>query len=178
MVGRDANKESGYNRKTIFCLLGQTAGGGVFLLHFPPSLTHTSSFLSISLPRTSQGLPILPLIISTLMEKWNGSAHLSGDTGTSRKVVEYLDPDDLRSALNSDWRNHPHNPDSADLLALGETGLDTFGRDGCESLAALLRTIVGYSVDTSHPMFFNQLFGTLDPSAIAGELVSLFQNTR
>jgi len=27
-------------------------------------------------------------------------------------------------------------------------------------------------------MFFNQLFGTLDPSAIAGELVSLFQNTR
>ena len=111
------------------------------------------------------------------MSKWDGSVHLSGDTGSDRPVVKYLDPEDLTLALNSSWSSHLHNPSGTSLLHLGDTGLDVYGREGCKSLADLLKTIVEYSVDTSHPMFFNQLFGTLDPSAIAGELVSLFQNT-
>ncbi|EED87801.1 predicted protein, partial [Thalassiosira pseudonana CCMP1335] len=34
-----------------------------------------------------------------------------------------------------------------------------------------------YSVNTSHPYFFNQLFGSLDPIALAAEIVALSVNT-
>mmetsp|Transcript_11599 Transcript_11599/g.24742 ORF Transcript_11599/g.24742 Transcript_11599/m.24742 type:complete len:841 (+) Transcript_11599:173-2695(+) len=41
----------------------------------------------------------------------------------------------------------------------------------------LLSLIQKYSVDTSHPYFFNQLFGSLDPIALAAEIVALSVNT-
>ena len=41
----------------------------------------------------------------------------------------------------------------------------------------LLSQIQRYSVDTSHPYFFNQLFGSLDPIALAAEIVALSVNT-
>ncbi|KAL7548866.1 hypothetical protein ACHAWF_012130 [Thalassiosira exigua] len=42
---------------------------------------------------------------------------------------------------------------------------------------ALLSRIQKYSVDTSHPYFFNQLFGATDPVALAAEVVALSVNT-
>lgn len=41
----------------------------------------------------------------------------------------------------------------------------------------LLSYIQKYSVNTSHPYFFNQLFGSLDPIALAAEIVALSVNT-
>ena len=41
----------------------------------------------------------------------------------------------------------------------------------------LLSSIQKYSVNTSHPYFFNQLFGALDPIALAAEIVALSVNT-
>ena len=41
----------------------------------------------------------------------------------------------------------------------------------------LLSSIQKYSVDTSHPYFFNQLFGATDPVALAAEIVALSVNT-
>ena len=41
----------------------------------------------------------------------------------------------------------------------------------------LLSLIQKYSVNTSHPYFFNQLFGSLDPIALAAEIVALSVNT-
>ena len=41
----------------------------------------------------------------------------------------------------------------------------------------LFSLIQKYSVNTSHPYFFNQLFGATDPVALAAELISLSVNT-
>jgi len=41
----------------------------------------------------------------------------------------------------------------------------------------LLSLLQKYSVNTSHPYFFNQLFGSLDPIALAAEIVALSVNT-
>jgi len=46
-----------------------------------------------------------------------------------------------------------------------------------ESFVNLLHLIQKYSVNTSHPYFFNQLFGSLDPIALAAEIVALSVNT-
>ncbi len=45
------------------------------------------------------------------------------------------------------------------------------------SFLHLLSLIQKYSVNTSHPYFFNQLFGALDPIALAAEIVALSVNT-
>lgn len=46
-----------------------------------------------------------------------------------------------------------------------------------QSFLSLLSLIQQYSVNTSHPYFFNQLFGSLDPIALAAEIVALSVNT-
>eukprot|EP00580_Thalassiosira_gravida_P017856 CAMPEP_0201660456 /NCGR_PEP_ID=MMETSP0494-20130426/3090_1 /ASSEMBLY_ACC=CAM_ASM_000839 /TAXON_ID=420259 /ORGANISM="Thalassiosira gravida, Strain GMp14c1" /LENGTH=833 /DNA_ID=CAMNT_0048138333 /DNA_START=239 /DNA_END=2740 /DNA_ORIENTATION=- len=46
-----------------------------------------------------------------------------------------------------------------------------------KSFVNLLHLIQKYSVNTSHPYFFNQLFGSLDPIALAAEIVALSVNT-
>ncbi|KAL3786823.1 hypothetical protein HJC23_008097 [Cyclotella cryptica] len=45
------------------------------------------------------------------------------------------------------------------------------------SFLELLSLLQKYSVNTSHPYFFNQLFGSLDPIALAAEIVALSVNT-
>eukprot|EP00984_Skeletonema_dohrnii_P025361 scaffold14489_cov114-Skeletonema_dohrnii-CCMP3373.AAC.2 len=46
-----------------------------------------------------------------------------------------------------------------------------------QQFTTLLSLIQKYSVNTSHPYFFNQLFGSLDPIALAAEIVALSVNT-
>ena len=46
-----------------------------------------------------------------------------------------------------------------------------------QAFVHLLSLIQKYSVNTSHPYFFNQLFGALDPIALAAEIVALSVNT-
>jgi len=54
---------------------------------------------------------------------------------------------------------------------------DGHGQISPQAFLNLLQLIQTYSVNTSHPYFFNQLFGSLDPIALAAEVVALSVNT-
>ena len=91
-------------------------------------------------------------------------------------MINYLDPNDLGKALSKDRLLNPTNVNKTTLLHLEDSGLDMFGTKGSDALVEMMNTMMKYSVDTSHPHFYNQMYGTLDPAAMCGELVSLFQN--
>jgi len=54
---------------------------------------------------------------------------------------------------------------------------DNINKADCDIFISLLGKIQRYSLNTSHPNFFNQLFGATDPVALAGDLLSLGLNT-
>ena len=54
---------------------------------------------------------------------------------------------------------------------------DTLATQPTADFLQLLSKLQTYSVNTSHPYFFNQLFGSLDPIALAAEIVALSVNT-
>ena len=83
----------------------------------------------------------------------------------------------MRKALDAKWIDHPLNTTGESLMNLGAKGLDLNGREGADALSGLLAHVSTLSVDTSHPMFFNQLYGTMDPAALASELSATFENT-
>lgn len=70
----------------------------------------------------------------------------------SRKVCEFHKPEDLRSKL-------------ADL-AIGSGPADT------NKLLDFTEQIVSHSVKTSHPRFFNQLYGGLSLYSVGGAWIS------
>lgn len=94
-----------------------------------------------------------------------------------KKVVEYLSPEEMLQKLF-------HNDDKFNLLKenLSFSLKDSISREmqyksNAKAMIELLSLIQKYSVDTSHPYFFNQLFGATDPVALAAEIVSLSLNT-
>jgi glutamate/tyrosine decarboxylase-like PLP-dependent enzyme len=82
------------------------------------------------------------------------------------KVVNYLSPHEVRSKLFS-----------ADVKSMSLTSDLSNSKTKGYDMVELLRNIQNFSVDTSHPLFFNQLFGATDPIALAAELVALSVNT-
>lgn len=82
------------------------------------------------------------------------------------KVVNYLSPHEVRSKLFS-----------ADVKSMSLTSDLSNSKTKGYDMVELLRNIQKFSVDTSHPLFFNQLFGATDPIALAAELVALSVNT-
>ncbi len=72
----------------------------------------------------------------------------------SESVVKVLHPEKLKKILP----------------ALESTGIDK------DIFLKELRTILDYSVNTTHPLFLNQLFGGFDEASWAGELVSTLLN--
>lgn len=116
---------------------------------------------------------------------------------SATKVVNYLSPDQMHQLLFT----------GSNSLRLGdirdEDGVTTDNRSSPRSSAVdisrsehnnkynqllntnqsstnfleLLSSLQKYSVNTSHPYFFNQLFGSLDPIALAAEIVALSVNT-
>ena len=65
----------------------------------------------------------------------------------------------------------PHELEERLGLSLPERGRPL------ESLIDDARDILEYSVRTSHPRFFNQLFGGIDPAAVLGEWITALSNT-
>ncbi|ESO95789.1 hypothetical protein LOTGIDRAFT_160336 [Lottia gigantea] len=74
----------------------------------------------------------------------------------SQKVVEWKAPEELRELMD------------LDPTAVGETH---------EKLLMRLQDIIKYSVKTGHPRFVNQLFSSLDPYGLAGQIVTDALNT-
>lgn len=69
-------------------------------------------------------------------------------TSGEERVVEWVDPCDLRSVVD---------------LSLTAEGVNH------EELLTLTRDIIKYSVKTGHPHFVNQLFSSLDPYGLLGQ---------
>ena len=101
------------------------------------------------------------------------------------KVVEYLEPEEMLAKLfrcgdgsnfklerNLSLRRRRKRFD----MSASETS-DTESKSKAEDFLHLMSQIQRYSVNTSHPNFFNQLFGAMDPVALAAELLALSLNT-
>ena len=101
------------------------------------------------------------------------------------KVVEYLKPEEMLAKLF-----HAEDISSGGLekslsLKRRRKRSDLSGCDNSNAVSMaksedflhLLNQIQRYSVNTSHPNFFNQLFGAMDPVALAAELLALSLNT-
>lgn len=102
------------------------------------------------------------------------------------KVVNYLSPEEVMRHLfkeaSEKGTESSLNNASARSLCVGKAdqpdGLQSLHEsDRCQHMLELFSRIHEYSVDTSHPYFFNQLWGTLDPIALAAELIALCANT-
>lgn len=78
------------------------------------------------------------------------------------KVVNYLSPEEMLSKLFSTEKSMS--------MALKD-------KANVEQMVECFQNIQEYSVNTNHPFFFNQLFGALDPVALAAELIALGLNT-
>lgn len=89
-------------------------------------------------------------------------------TRTQSKVVEYMSPDEMLSSLFC--------KDGKFSLKLGGSTI-TDSKENIKNMNKCLQAVHKYSVNTNHPFFFNQLFGTLDPVALAAELLAISINT-
>ena len=101
------------------------------------------------------------------------------------KVVEYLKPEEMLSKLfNVEDTSNGRLERSLSLRRRrkrSDTNVSENSNAGSkaktEDFLHLLSQIQRYSVNTSHPNFFNQLFGAMDPVALAAELLALSLNT-
>lgn len=88
------------------------------------------------------------------------------------KVVNYISPSDMIEKL---FLKEKTSTECS--LSLGEPlGCSSIVRKS-EQMTTLFGKIQENSVDTCHPFFFNQLFGSLDPVALASEIIALSVNT-
>ncbi|XP_065839426.1 glutamate decarboxylase 1-like isoform X2 [Oscarella lobularis] len=69
----------------------------------------------------------------------------------STKVVDFMQPEDLKTKIDLDLRDEPENLDK---------------------IVDLCRTSLEYSVRSGHPYFFNQLFAGIDVVALMGDFLS------
>ena len=97
------------------------------------------------------------------------------------KVVEYLKPEEMLAKLFGSDDSDPNR--SLSLRRRRKQSGTSISHNDADSTAKaddilhLLRQIQRYSVNTSHPNFFNQLFGAVDPVALSAELLALSLNT-
>ena len=128
--------------------------------------------------------------LELMASKWGGDEF---QNPREVAVVEYLSPEEMSrmlfksatehgfgSTLSLDESDRDLSPKSSatdltSLVSIFEKGR-SIGREP-EKFIKLLELIQKYSVNTSHPYFFNQLFGSLDPIALAAEIVALSVNT-
>jgi glutamate/tyrosine decarboxylase-like PLP-dependent enzyme len=114
------------------------------------------------------------------------------------KVVNYLSPDQMHrllftgsnslrlgdtcdeNSVTSDSKSSPRSS-AADISRSdpinNKNNLLVNTNLSSANFLQLLSSLQKYSVNTSHPYFFNQLFGSLDPIALAAEIVALSVNT-
>lgn len=99
----------------------------------------------------------------------------------NRKVVNYLSPEQVMKQLFQDGRlsNDSSTKSFSVDLSNEQDGLQllTDESDRCDQMLEFFNIIHEHSVDTSHRYFFNQLWGSLDPIALAAEIIALCANT-
>lgn len=102
---------------------------------------------------------------------------LNEKDGNTVNVVTYLSPEEMLKTLFSEEATQENKTSST----IGDHTLSLNHALGTErkedAMINLLKQVQKYSVDTDHPYFFNQLFGALDPIAVAAELVAMSVNT-
>jgi glutamate/tyrosine decarboxylase-like PLP-dependent enzyme len=97
------------------------------------------------------------------------SRHMRKTRNTS-KVVEYLSPEEMLDKLFS-------RDNSGSLSLSSSASSSVSAKERKDNIIDGFRSIQRYSVNTNHPFFFNQLFGSLDPVALAAEIVALSVHT-
>lgn len=90
------------------------------------------------------------------------------DKRSEKMVVKYLSPEEMLSTLFAD--------DDYSSLNLKHS-ISSNKVSGTQEMVQCFQQILKYSVNTNHPFFFNQLFGALDPIALAAEFIALSVNT-
>ena len=114
------------------------------------------------------GVRVLQEALSLFCQQMTKTKHNS-------KVVDYLSPEQmLESLFSKDGAKHGS-------LSLSAKTKPSEDGDDCQhrtkNLIQAFQQIQQYSVNTHHPYFFNQLFGALDPVALAAELIALSVHT-
>jgi Glutamate decarboxylase and related PLP-dependent proteins len=109
-----------------------------------------------------QSFQVLERTLSLVTQQIERHKHRTGN------VVEFLSPEDIVSKLFA--------KNALGSLSLDEACLHDH-IDGVHQMLQCFRQIQKYSVNTNHPLFFNQLFGALDPVALAAELLAVSINT-
>jgi glutamate/tyrosine decarboxylase-like PLP-dependent enzyme len=100
---------------------------------------------------------------------------------SSTKVVEYLSPEEMLEQLFAFDKtislNLDPNPTRDCKKQVDQDRYNYQQHQKIEQITHCFRLIQKYSVNTNHPYFFNQLFGAVDPVALAGEIIALSVNT-
>ena len=124
--------------------------------------TDTDTASSTTTTEQDEGIAVLEgamALFSTQLKK-------STDTEQSN-VVNYISPEEMASKLFSQ--------DSAHSMDLSTDFSKTENK--VERMLQCFRDLQEYSVNTNHPFFFNQLFGAVDPVALAAEVIASGMNT-
>lgn len=105
-----------------------------------------------------------------LSNKNDASSTTRIGVNVDNKVVEYRTPSDLNKDFLLETGGHSFSLDT-------NANSDSSNALGPDCMIRILSAIQKFSVNTSHPYFFNQLFGATDPVSLAAELVALSVNT-
>lgn len=128
-------------------------------------------------PYLDESYQILEGAIRLFSQRWldERQANLPlGRTPDTKRVVQYLKP---KMMLQKLFHDDEKNQSSPSFSLKNSIVPKSKAQVNAKAMIELLSNIQKYSVDTSHPYFFNQLFGATDPIALAAELVALSVNT-
>jgi hypothetical protein len=112
--------------------------------------------------KKDEGYQVLEGAISLFAEKQVLSTNVD-----KSNVVNYISPEEMLSKLFS-----KNSSNSMDLSSDFSQSKDKVGQ-----MLQCFSDLQKYSVNTNHPFFFNQLFGALDPVALAAEIIATGMNT-
>ena len=120
------------------------------------------------------GNEVLHNTFKSLMDQFctSGNSSVQSPPVNNNKAVEFLSPKELVNKLFDP--SSSNEEDGACSLSLVN---QTTNNISPQQMMKLFGQIQRYSVNTSHPFFFNQLFGALDPVALAAEMVALSVHT-
>nr|BAL22277.1 cysteine sulfinate decarboxylase [Anguilla japonica] len=116
-----------------------------------PVALQNGQHLNGPLPDHAEGQHFLKEAFRIILEE-----ALCQGTDTKEKVCEWRDPEELRAILDLELRD---------------------GGESHDQLLRRVRDVAKYSVKTSHPLFFNQLFAGVDYHALAGRFLTETLNT-
>lgn len=178
-------------RQSTSCVHGDKRGIEGHSLPYSRTINRSSSASSNQIPH-DRPIEVLMGSLDLLSSLWESDMSAS-------KVVHYLSPGQMHQMLftgpNSLCLNEEGTLQNGKMNGNGRTSPRSSAIDISKSelnnnrnllvkadqsssnFLQLLSSLQKYSVNTSHPYFFNQLFGSLDPIALAAEIVALSVNT-